>query len=87
MLSACATGGVRPTPTPAPDPVIEVRTQTRVVCPDDLYRDLPIAPAAPPAGAIIQHNDAGGAWLDARMARGAAAERVVDDAKEACAHG
>lgn len=84
MLSACATAGAAPTPS-VPDPIIEVRSQTRVVCPDDLFRALPSAPAGPPAGAVIQHNDAGGDYLDARMARGQAAEQVVIDSQAACA--
>lgn len=81
-LSACANGG--PTPRQvAPDPVIETRETTRLVCPDELRRPLPALASAD--GVVITHNDAGGAYLDARIARGDAAEAIVTDAKAACA--
>jgi hypothetical protein len=63
--------------------VIERVETTRLVCPPDLRRPLPALVSAD--GAVITHNDAGGAYLDARIARGDAAEAVVNDARAACA--
>jgi len=53
------------------------------VCPDELNRTLP--PVADSAGAVIRHNDAGGRFLDSKIARGDAAEDIVQDARKACA--
>ena len=63
--------------------MIETRETTRLVCPADLRRPLPDAPDAAP-DAVIRHNEAGGRYLDAKIARGEAAERVVVDARAAC---
>ena len=63
--------------------MIERVETTRLVCPSDLRRPLPDAPD-PAADAVVRHNEAGGRWLDAKIARGEAAERVVVDARAAC---
>lgn len=63
--------------------MIEHRETTRLVCPADLKRPLPPVPSS--TGVVIRHNDAGGAYLDAKIARGDAAEVVINDAKAACA--
>lgn len=63
--------------------MIEHQETTRLVCPADLNRPLP--PLASADGVIIRHNDAGGVFLDAKIARGEAAEDIVTDAKAACA--
>lgn len=85
MLSACASDGASPKAGArfAADPVIETRETTRLVCPPDLRRALPDAPPAAP-GAVIRHNEAGSAWLDAKIARGDAAEAIVQDSRKAC---
>jgi len=33
---------------------------------------------------VIRHNAAGGAYLDAKIARGDAAEAIVQDSRKAC---
>lgn len=64
--------------------MIEHHDTTRLVCPDELKRSLP--PVSDPApGAVVTHNEAGGVWFDAQLARGAAAEAIVVDARAACA--
>lgn len=67
-----------------PDPVIERHETSRLVCPDELKRPLPDV-SDPAPGAVLTHNDEGGAWLDAQLGRGAAAEAIVIDARAACA--
>lgn len=57
---------------------------TRLVCPDELKRTLPSV-TDPAPGAMVTHNEAGGVWFDAQLARGAAAEAIVVDARAACA--
>lgn len=64
--------------------MIERRDTTRLVCPDELKRPLP-AVTAPAPDAVVTHNEAGGVWFDAQLARGAAAEAIVVDARAACA--
>ena len=80
MLTACAHAGP---PAANADPVIETREITRLICPPDLRRPLPDAPA-PAADAVIRHNEAGGVYLDAKIARGDAAEAIVRDSLKAC---
>jgi hypothetical protein len=63
--------------------VVERVETTRLVCPADLRRPLP--PLASAEGVVIRHNDAGGRFLDAKIARGEAAETIVQDANAACA--
>ncbi|MFC4440798.1 hypothetical protein [Caulobacter henricii] len=48
-----------------------------------MSRSLP--PLVSAKGAVITHNTQGGAYLDARIARGQAAEDIVLDARAACA--
>lgn len=68
----------------APPVVLEQRVTDRLICPAELDQELP--PDDPvPAGALIRHNDVGGAWLDRKFARGDAAARLFNDAKTACA--
>lgn len=81
MLSACAHGGA--SPASSNEPIVETREVTRLICPPDLRRPLPDAPPAA-AGAVIRHNDAGGRYLDAKIARGDAAEAIVRDSRAAC---
>lgn len=83
-MAACATAsGGKPAAGAAPDPVIERQVETRLVCPSALGRALPADPELK-AGAVIRHNDAGGEYLDGRMARGEAAEQIVTDARAEC---
>lgn len=63
--------------------MVERVETTRLVCPADLRRPLPDAPDPAP-DALVRHNDAGGRWLDAKIARGDAAEAIVTDARAAC---
>lgn len=63
--------------------MIQHHETTRLVCPPDLRRPLPDAPP-PAADAVIRHNEAGGRYLDAKIARGDAAEAIVRDARTAC---
>ncbi len=62
--------------------MIERVETTRLVCPDELRRSLP--PLALAEGAVITHNAQGGTYLDAKIARGQAAEDIVADARAAC---
>lgn len=88
MLAACSHAGDKPAlPIRAPDPIVEIRTVVRTVCPADLDRPLPADPGPPQAGAVVRHNDEGGAWLDQVIARGLAAVRVVADSRAVCAEG
>jgi hypothetical protein len=64
--------------------VIERHETTRLVCPDELKRALPSV-SDPAPDAVVTHNQAGGVWFDAQLARGAAAEAIVVDARAACA--
>lgn len=83
-LTAC--GGV-PKPSPiAPDPVVEARIQTRLICPPELWRALPFGEAGPTpaAGAVVQHNDPGGDWIDALIDQAASAVAIILGARKAC---
>ena len=85
MLSACAAGSARPTkPLPPPDPVVEVRTVTRRVCPAELALPAEAAPA-PAAGAEVRDNSAGGDWIESLIAWGALGWARLGGAAEACA--
>ncbi len=86
MLSACETAsGARPDlSAQAPDPVVETKTITRTVCPDEIYRELPPEPVLGLDGQLTW-NPEGGAWLDAKIERGEAAEDALQSAKTACA--
>jgi len=84
MLTACASSGARtPPPTAEPDPVIEVRYETRSVCPPELRRPLPARPAVP-AAAVVQANEVGGRWLAEDMAWSTSIAATFLDAQAAC---
>jgi hypothetical protein len=83
MLAACASSP-KPADGPAPDPVVETRTVTRIVCPADLDTELG-APPQPAEDAVLQGNEPGLIYLGALIGDGAAARAVIADAKAACA--
>lgn len=85
MLAACASSGARTPPAPPtePDPVIEVRYETRVVCPAELAKATPARPVLP-AGAVIEANDAGATWLAGELAYSGMLADLFNDAKAAC---
>jgi hypothetical protein len=68
---------------PAPDPLVERRVETRTVCPDEIYRELPPEPVMAEGGELVW-NPAGGEYLDAKVARGEAAEDALLAARAAC---
>ncbi|NBB17030.1 hypothetical protein GVN21_16815 [Caulobacter sp. SLTY] len=84
-LSACATGAdkLRPEDGPAQAPVIEVRTETILVCPDEIYRDIGPEPEVPD-DAEVSWTDAGKAWIDRQLDRGADAVAALVAARKAC---
>lgn len=85
MLSACASSG-RETPppnAPEPDPIVEVRYETRTVCPDELTRPLPDRPPVP-AGAVVEANALGAAWLAEDLVVAASVRGLFQDAAAAC---
>jgi hypothetical protein len=85
MLTACGHAGAPKLDLrTAPDPVVEKKVIREVICPDDLYRDNPPAPA-PAADAVIRHNDAGGVYLEGVFTHSAASDQVIADTKKACA--
>lgn len=85
VLTACASGPADPgrLTGPAPDPVVETRTLTRVLCPDEIWRPLPPEPD-PAADAEVIWNTAGGLWIDGQLVRGQAAIDALESAREAC---
>ncbi|MNU42699.1 hypothetical protein D3C71_314640 [compost metagenome] len=84
MLTACASSGAKtPPPTAEPDPVIEVRYETRTVCPPELRQALPARPAVP-ADAVVQANEIGGRWLASDMAWSSSVAARFLDAQAAC---
>lgn len=84
-LAACAHGGAVPaTPSPDPNPIIRREVVRQLYCPDALSGLLPDAPT-PAADAVIRANEAGDAFLDARIGRGDAAVQILADAKAECA--
>ncbi|MBI1407314.1 MAG: hypothetical protein GC145_14465 [Caulobacter sp.] len=56
---------------------------TRNVCPDEIYRELPPAPVMGPGGELVWNTE-GGKYLDAKVARGEAAEDALRAAQAAC---
>lgn len=81
-LTACA-GSQDPRPRAA-DPVIEVRTITRTVCPAELR--LPIPAEVPvPAGAIVRGNAAGMGFMAQRFSREELLGARLADAAATCA--
>lgn len=85
MLTACAAGGAKlPSKlASAPDPIIDTRFETRVVCPAELAQPVPPAVAVP-AGAVIRANPAGDAFLDDKDARETLLAQRLTDAKAQC---
>ncbi len=83
MLSACASSGASTPPPTEPDPVIEVRYETRTVCPDELTRPLPARPPVP-AGAVIEANPAGAAWLAEDLIVAGSVRALFEGAAAAC---
>ena len=84
-LAACATASPPPVePTPAPNPVVVTEVEVRMVCPIELDVE-PGGPPVPGEGAVIQHNDAGGAWLDRFTDWALHAVGLFNDARAACA--
>lgn len=79
MLNACA--GSQAPRVRAADPVVEIRTITRELCPEELRLAVPAMPSPAPE-AVLRGNEAGlrfhaelGAWgklLEARLADAAA---------------
>lgn len=56
---------------------------TRRVCPPELWRDLAPAPRPAP-GAVVEHNAAGGDWIEALIDRAASAAAIIMAARVAC---
>lgn len=82
MLSACA-GSPAPRASIAPDPVVELRTVTRTVCPDELL--LPLPPREPaPLEAAIEAGQEVLRWIAGRFAREEVLEGRLADAKAQC---
>ncbi|WP_333896263.1 hypothetical protein [Brevundimonas aurantiaca] len=63
--------------------MIEVRYETRVICPAELDRPAPARPSLPPE-AVVQANPAGAAWMAAELAYGSALAALFSDAQAAC---
>lgn len=84
-LAACATASPPlPEDRPAPNPVVTTVVETRLVCPAELDQDLG-PPPAPAAGAVIRHNDAGGAFLERFTDWALHAAGLFNDARATCA--
>lgn len=84
-LSACAGASARPTEAAAnPNPVVATVVETRLICPAELDQVLG-GPPVPAEGAVIRHNDAGGAWLDRFTDWALHAAGLFNDAKAQCA--
>lgn len=82
-LSACATSVERRPHEAAPDPVIEVRVETRIVCPPELDQAVPDRPVQP-AEATLDAGEATLRWIADRFSREALLEARLIDAKAAC---
>jgi hypothetical protein len=82
MLSACA-HSLAPKPTIAPDPIVETRTVTRLVCPAEVTA---ASPAMVPdyAGAAIVAPPIYFDWLTEHLRREALLDRRIDDARGSC---
>ncbi|MGE4302465.1 MAG: hypothetical protein AB7E24_00355 [Novosphingobium sp.] len=83
MLTACGSspndGGVRS----APAPVIEQRTEVKLVCPPELTAPPADRPEVS-ADAALQGNAAGMSWLGAMLAWANGLSDRLDDARKAC---
>lgn len=87
MLTACASSGAKTPPTPPisePDPIIEVRYETRQICPPELRRAPPARPVIPD-DAIVHANPAGAAWLVEDAVWSGSLLTLFTDAQSACA--
>lgn len=74
MLTACAHSAA-----PAP-PIVEQQTVFRVECPTELKLPVPAA-ITPPAGTVVQANEAGWRYLGDKQAReDLLADRLADAA-------
>lgn len=84
-LTACAGGPSKPLDLTAaqPDPVVETRTRTRVVCPDEL-KTAPASLPAAPADAEVTWNDPAREWFDQVIDVAQAAVDAVRGARQAC---
>ena len=65
------------------DPIIEVRTQTRLFCPPDLWRDAGEDPS-PADDAVVEHNDSGGRYLDDLVDVSGVRKAIILSARRAC---
>lgn len=86
MLSACASFEARPTPAPLrPEtaPVIEQTVVTRLICPAELDAVISLRPSVP-AGAVVEANALGSAWLSAELGWGSEILALFSDARSAC---
>lgn len=85
MLTACASSGAKTSPPRPvdPDPIVEVRYETRTVCPPELRRALPARPAVPD-DALIHANPVGAAWLVEDAVWGDGLLALFRDAQAAC---
>lgn len=83
MLSACASSAGKAPIDSTPDPVIETRTVTVVHCPPELLIETAPRPV-PAAGAKLEGNEAGFAWLRELLARLGLLEDRLADARGAC---
>lgn len=86
MLSACGHGGRERIDLtgPAPDPVIKVETVRVPYCPGDLFRDTGDEPS-PADGAVVEHNDAGGEYLDGLIGYAQHLLSIITASRQACA--
>lgn len=85
MLGACASSPTAPPPPPTePDPIIETRVETRLVCPAELGRSPGARPAVPDE-AVITANEAGAGWLADALTFGERVLALFMDAAAACA--
>lgn len=84
MLTACASSRPAGDDAPiAPDPVIEVRQQTVLVCPAELS-NAPAGRPAPGDGAVVEYNAPGRDWIAAVIAWGEGLALLLTDARAAC---
>ena len=82
MISACAGSPARIS-TPAPEPIVAVRTETRTVCPIEILTPIPEA-VTRPEGAVLAGNQAGLLYVGARFGREDALAALIADAALSC---
>jgi len=80
MPAAC--GRSLPHPAKAPDPIIETRVETRLICPPEVTAQ-PVA-RIDPIDAVIKASEAALNWIAAHFARETLLEERLADAKAAC---